>query len=389
MQKNKKPYLDFYGTHSISPVPNHGLSREFSLKRESLYRQLNLPLSIIKDRDVIEFGPGNGTNSLYTMSLAPKRYQLVDGNPTGVKNCIKNLNNHFPNEHWEISQSQIENFSSNEKFDLVICEGFIPNQLDPSKMAQHCTNFAKKNGIIILTCHDEISLISENIRAFLSTLITEPGSNFDDQVIQLSAFFKPDLMSLGVQTRSIDDWVIDNILNDEFWKAAPLFSMKDAIDSLGKKCRFLGSSPSFFTDWTWYKAVEDPHEHFNKKFNECYNANMHNLLDTRVLTPPNNEKSNLKLKAICSSIRELIKNSDHNDSTKNKKVSVQNFLKLSRSLENSLGVNQTETKVSLKSLNGSLSKYLKGGSLQSGDLNAFRKWWGRGMQYISMEKTAD
>ena len=33
---------------------------------------------------------------------------------------VKNLNNHFPNEHWEISQSQIENFASNEKFDLVI-----------------------------------------------------------------------------------------------------------------------------------------------------------------------------------------------------------------------------------------------------------------------------
>ena len=80
-----RPFLDYYGANAISPV-NQDLS-DLALhleRRESLYLALGIVPAFVAGRSVIEFGPGSGHNAIYTSSLRPRRYVLVDANAVGL-----------------------------------------------------------------------------------------------------------------------------------------------------------------------------------------------------------------------------------------------------------------------------------------------------------------
>jgi len=137
----RRPYLDFYGKHGISPVANHVDWGTHFTQRRTLYHRLGILVNCVRGRKVLEFGPGNGANALYTISIEPDQYVLVDANPAGIENCEKNLNRFHPDKNWQIVDSLIEEYETDEKFDLVICEGLLPNQIDPARMARHCASF--------------------------------------------------------------------------------------------------------------------------------------------------------------------------------------------------------------------------------------------------------
>jgi hypothetical protein len=95
----------------------------------------------------LEFGPGSGHNAIYTASLNPKRYVLVDGNKLGIFECKSNINQTgIEPEKPEFHHSLIEDFQSDETFDIVIAEGFIPYQFNPVKLLRHVSKFCKKKG---------------------------------------------------------------------------------------------------------------------------------------------------------------------------------------------------------------------------------------------------
>ena len=76
--------VEFYTRHKISPVRQDitDLRVHFE-RRASLYRHLGILPMAIAGRTVLEIGPGSGHNSLYTASLRPSRYVLVEANRTG------------------------------------------------------------------------------------------------------------------------------------------------------------------------------------------------------------------------------------------------------------------------------------------------------------------
>src|SRR5436190_583873 len=86
MSSKPVPYLDFYKKHNIAPVAQDisDLQKHFA-RREALYRSLGLLPGYFKDKVLLEFGPGRGHNALYTKSLAPQKYVLVDANPVGLE----------------------------------------------------------------------------------------------------------------------------------------------------------------------------------------------------------------------------------------------------------------------------------------------------------------
>lgn len=385
-KETRKPYLDFYKEHKISPVPNHGLTARLINSRRSLYGHLNISKNSIRDRDVLEFGPGNGTNSLYTMSLKPRSYRLVDANPTGLKNCRANFEKSFPNENWELHDSRIELYSDRKTYDLVICEGFIPNQIEPISMAKHCASFVAPGGLLIVSCHDPVSLISENLRAFIGTLLISPRDTFETRVRKLSRFFIKDLKALGTNTRNIEDWVIDNILNSEFWKLAPLFSMEEAVQTLQENFVVFGSSPAFIVDWEWYKSIEEFETHANTRFIESYRSNIHNLLDTRNWSEPVDFPKNKEILELCCELRETIaKTSEQNPAAQNNLL-LKQVITLSSKLACVVKTQSATTAASLSDLICGLEKYQKTGEIKEHYFTEFRQWWGRGMQYMTFEK---
>lgn len=384
--EERAPYLDFYSQNNVSPVLNQGMDENLIKVRSALYSQLGISHLNIKGLNVLEFGPGNGTNSLYTMSLQPENYVLVDGNPLGIENCKKNFETCFPNENWKLVESRIENYRDKNRYELVICEGLIPNQISPSLMVKYVAQFVAKDGTIIISCHDPVSLLSENLRALLGVLLISPGDEFQTKVEKLSCFFDKDLSSLGVKTRKTEDWVIDNILNQEFWKLAPLFSMKSATEALAEKFVFSGSSPVFYNDWDWYKSITDNKSHRNENFITAYEKNLHNLLDIRVVSHPRTVDENDKLLNLCQKIRDAISAcSEENSIQKNKRIVV----KVTKLLEHLLLipiVRDYETSESIRCLIKILEIFCNDGDIQKCRRDNFQLWWGRGMQYVSFRR---
>lgn len=107
-KRTSRPYLDFYAKHNVSPVLNEMASADHFAQRAALYRHLNVLRNSVSGKAVLEFGPGNGINSLYTMSLNPRKYDLVDANQTGIENCRKNLSSAFPDKAFSLIESDIQ-----------------------------------------------------------------------------------------------------------------------------------------------------------------------------------------------------------------------------------------------------------------------------------------
>ncbi len=150
------------------------------------------------------------------MSMSPERYVLVEANPTGIKKCKANLKKYYSSKNWLVVDSMIEEYNSDQKFDIVICECLLPQQISPSEMARHCASFVCKGGIFVVTCHDMVSTISETLRSLPGWLLVKESLNFSESTKMLIRFYKGHLSHLKGMTRSCEDWVIDNILHKEY-----------------------------------------------------------------------------------------------------------------------------------------------------------------------------
>lgn len=376
----KRPYLDFYGKHDISPVAMSVNWESHFIQRKALYFRLGILPGNVRGRKVLEFGPGNGVNAVFTITMEPEKYVLVDGNPKGIENCRINLQCFHPGKNWKIVNSLFEEYFTDEKFDLVICEGFLPNQIDPVQMARHCSSFVSQGGLFVVTCHDMISNVSETLRSLLGWFLIEDIDDFNRQVTVLATFFEEHLGHLKGMTRTKEEWVIDNIMNIEFWKDAPLFSIEEAIDALEHEFIVCATSPCFVQDWSWYKSVEEVKGHFNSVMKKAYFKNLHNLIDWRIESHSRNQSDNRALYGACKEIREKIRE------TANDNGNIDQLIDKCQNLMNLLPDEYVDTKEAIGSYVDGIRYYLNDGKIDKEMFLNFAPWWGRGTQYASFLK---
>ena len=123
----KKSYVEFYKEHKISPVNYQltGLEHHCTV-RKALYRYLGILPAHIKGRHVLEVGPGSGYNALYTATLGPGIYDLVEPNPTGVTTIEQVFAKYgVLMEDIRIHPVMIQDFPMTDRYDFVFCEGMI------------------------------------------------------------------------------------------------------------------------------------------------------------------------------------------------------------------------------------------------------------------------
>jgi SAM-dependent methyltransferase len=275
----KRAFVDYYSERNISPVKQDISDRERHFgRRASLYRFLGIPPLYVEGARVLEFGPGTGDNALYTASLRPVRYVLVDGNPRGVDETRAVMaSTGLPDT--SVVQSYVEDFTTDERFDLVLAEGLIPFQNDPIGFARHIASFVRPGGVLVVTCVDSASAIGEIGRRLLANRIAPPSLPYADRRALLAPVFAPHLATLEGMSRSVEDWVDDNIAQPLTGK---LYSMVDAIESLGPDGFVVaGSSPQFLTDRRWYKQLFGEERAFNERAIQSYYRNVANFLDYR------------------------------------------------------------------------------------------------------------
>lgn len=375
-----KPYLDFYIENQVSPVPNQINLQRYLEIRKNLYRSLGITPSSLNNKTILEFGPGNGANSLCTFCFKPKKYVLVDGNPTAISNCHSNFRKHFPSlNNYEIIKDTVEHFSYDELFDLVICEGLIPHQHDPQSMFKKIASHVRPGGLILISCHDFISNISEILRGFLGYLLIKEGMDFKEQTSKLARFFSSHLNTLGNRTRSYEDWVIDMVVYQKFWQDSPLFSIEEAINCTKNEFVFCGSSPTFNTDWRWYKAVTNSQD-INSHVIENYKKSMHNLLDYRSLTSERSIEDNQKLSQITRDMHRYLKEytKDHDSNMLNQ--AIESMVQLEKETD-------SFSPLTSKAIKDYVAKIKNHATL---DFNTvfpdFQSWWGRATHYLVLEK---
>ncbi len=297
-QSSYEPYLSFYGHNKISPVRQDisDIQKHFQ-RREYLYRYLGLPPFSLAEKTVVEFGPGSGYNALYTTLLNPRRYLLVDGNPTGLQQSEKLLREHFPVfDGHEFVLSRIQDYLSDERFDLVICEGVIPHQKDPVAFVRHVASFVRPGGVLSATSADYVSVFAEVLRRVICDTIVRNDEPLADKVAKLVPIFRSHYATIPGASRPVEDWLIDSLLDT--WGNA-LFSFEDVVKALDPSFEIYGSSPKFIADWRWYKDLNSKTAAINKTAIEQFRAMSLSLIDCRFVTPPLSSDLTSKMAKSC------------------------------------------------------------------------------------------
>ncbi len=205
-----RAFVDYYTSKGIIPTRQDisNLDTHFR-RRETLYRHLGIPKSLLRRASVIEFGPGSGHNALFPASCRPGRYVLVDATPASLESTRGQLSGSYGRDHIQVVESEILAFRTAEKFDLVLCEGVIPTQKDPVAFLKHVASFAGPGGLVVITSMDPIAVFAEILRRYLTKLMTADITDFQLQIKALVKFFDQDLRTLTGMSRRFEDWVVD------------------------------------------------------------------------------------------------------------------------------------------------------------------------------------
>ena len=379
--KSEKPYIDFYRQYKISPVSQDisNLEKHFE-RRKFLYRRLGIVGSFLKGKSIIEFGPGSGHNALYTYSLQPSKYILVDGNPTGLRGCEELFGKYFPGQRChELVMSLIEEYENNELFDLVLCEGLLAGQQNPEQCLRSVAKFTKPGGTYLITTQDCVGYLSDFLRCLIGGIVIKEDMSLEEKTRVLLTTFEGHFAHLKGMSRSYEDWILDNVLHKAFWgnKDTDLLSIENAIRTLDASFDVYGVSPSFFVDWRWYKDVYGDNKNFNQIGIDCYRKSLHNLLDCRYAWAPRPAEENMNLLRICLEIRRFIACFAHEECMAN----IDGILEKTRELEVMIRTFSKVTADALADFNSALKLYPA--ITPKTDWGDFSSWWGRGTQYLS------
>jgi len=296
-----KPFVSFYSQHNISPVAQDisDLSRHFG-RRRNLYHKLGLAPFAFYGKNILECGPGSGYNSLYVLNQKPAFYHLVDGNPIGLAETEKRLTEAVvPGVELKFDLSLFEDFKSNIKYDLVLGEGFLAFQTDPAGLAGHLADFVTPGGVFVGTCADSVSFLSDMIRRLLAQANADQLLPVTRRAEVLAPYFEPHFKNLPGMSRPIVDWLLDNALQPFYGK---FFSLEEAVVALENDFVVFQSSPSFATDWRWYKDMVDPDLDYNQMFKDQYRQNIHNFIDYTVFFEPRRPDENIELLNLCDAL---------------------------------------------------------------------------------------
>ena len=375
--------LEFYRRHQISPVRQNiaDLEAHFG-RRAALYRHLGILPAFVRGRTALEIGPGSGFNSLFTASLEPSRYVLVEANPRGVDD-IRRLFADYPAlaQRTEVVAASVDHYTPSEQFDFVFCEGMLAlaGVADPQALLRTVARHTAPGGVLVITCIDAVSDFSEVLRRFVGQWLIDPAAGLDEQVAALLPVFSPHLSTLGGMTRRHDDWIVDNLINPA--SIGPLLSIPDAIRALADEFDVFGSSPRFFADWRWYKAITGEGDRFNELAVGDYWASVHNLFDYRRVWSARDPRENQTLYDACVAVRSAVQEFERRRD--------RGILQVVLGGLDAIAASVREFSASTSDAVAELRTVMAAPSFGGADVaaaNGFGSWFGRGQQYLSFSR---
>ena len=376
VQAQPRAFIDFYAGNGISPVAQDisDLARHFR-RRDSLYRFLGLPPSFVRGRSVIEFGPGSGHNALFTASLEPSRYVLVDANPRGLADTRRLLGQHGAGP-CEIVESLFEDFATDERFDLVLAEGLLSFQRAPEKLLCALARFVRPGGLLFITTMSPLSYLAEIARRLMRDSLIAPDAAAAEQLAVLRPLLTPHLVHLPGRSRSADDWLLDNVVQPIYGE---LLSVPRAIQALAGEFDLHGASPRYFTDLRWYKDVAEEERGFNAVGIAEYHRRATNMADFRLELPPHDEAFGAALERDAEAVWTAMQEFE----LEGRRRSFEDAVCGIEHIGERLAAIAPETAAGFAEV---AERLAAGGPFE--DLTRFPALWGRGQQYLSFIRRA-
>ena len=384
-----RSYLDYYESRNIIPV-SQSFNNTHRERRLALYKMLSITPLTFNNSNVLEIGPGTGDNARVISELNPRKITLLDGSLPAIEELRRKENKKEFYCPTEIIYSDLYQFKTKDKFDIIICEG-CSAQSNPREFYNLIFNIPTNNyAIYSLSTADYFSVLPELLRMHWFALIKDIDS-FEDQIKLGVNLFEMDFKCLSSSSRSCSDWVKDNILhprplNWSFSIANLLDFIIDSKDNLS----YLSSSPIFLTNWDWYKSQLYSSNENNLKAINLWNYLCIYTIDYRIpfelvndyktITKEDLNILNKNFLNISKNTTDIYNDLDQKEIVNKISSTIENLKESKMILEKFTQFNKT-----VKSMNDAISdlKNLKLGKTVR-EKNEFSYWWGRGQQYISL-----
>lgn len=264
--------LGYYQQHTFHPikipVEDPSVFERHLRNRNHLYQdQLHLPLSLLKDKDVLELGCATGENALM-LALQGVRVTLVDADPT-VAPRVEALFERFglTDRVRRKTFCTFEEYQDELVFPLVAAEGFLFILPNRDAMLRKVCGLIQPGGFGIVSFNDRYGSFFEALkkavmwRAYQIEGITDIHSqsalNIAHQLFEASYEQLP-------HTREFFAWWKDTMVTP-FLNWRHNWDYDEVLEILAEEgCSFYSSSPRVYEEphLTWYKALQSPAAHW-------------------------------------------------------------------------------------------------------------------------------
>ncbi len=254
----------FYREHQFNPVfidvEKAKVWEAHQVKRGNLYeRHLGIPLAFLRGRSVVSFGCNSGENEL-VFAAAGARVTLVEPNEQ-VHVRLRALFRQFGLEGQiaALVHAGVEDFAADERYDLVLAEGFLFTLPNRNEMVVKLGRLAAPGGFTVISFMDRYGCLIELTRrmVFLRacqlagiTALREGDECFD----VARRLYGDDFARLNA-SRTFEAWVMDNFVSPfvvakYMWTYAELMAL---VEKAG--CEVHSTSPrwSLVDHFGWYK----------------------------------------------------------------------------------------------------------------------------------------
>lgn len=365
-------YLEFYQAQGIIPTTQDVSNWDAHVRtRLALYSHLGLPPAAFQGSDVLEIGPGTGQNALVLMGWSPKSITLVDANPASLTETKARFKASGSAAKFVLSKA--EEYSPKTKFDIVLCEGMIPALPNPPEVFQAVLRHVKPGGVVVITCMDPIALVPEMLRRWAARKLISPADSIQEQAAEVANLFAKDFSFLKGMTRLREDWAMDNIIRP--W-GNKFFPIPEALAGLSGSWFVQGASPHFLQDWRWHKALAIEETPSLDNAMESYDRFSPNFMDTRMGGIGFAKGAGRKISKLCQKTCDTILSCEPKHA---KGETLSNLVTKIAEL-------YTASPETVKSLT-EFARFAETPNADYRKLREFPKLWGRGQQYLSLQKS--
>jgi SAM-dependent methyltransferase len=264
---SSKSLLAYYQQSWFNPVPialeDQAAWKSHCAKRLNLYqRHLGIPLALLRDSSVLEFGCNTGENALVLASVGAN-LTLVEPNEQALP-PLKALFKKFGLEEHIVAllQEDIDGFESKTHYNLVLAEGFLFTLPNRDEMVEKIGSLLVPGGLAVTSFNDRYGSLLEMTRRMLLWRACQLAAVDDVHSaasLELARrLYWQDFAQLNA-SRPFEAWWKDMLVNPLF-ASAYLWSYPELLPLVERAgCEFYSSSPKWdsIEYFTWYKNVGD------------------------------------------------------------------------------------------------------------------------------------